>query len=101
MRNKTGLEDVPGHAAYVSSFSASLEAVEQHNMADLFDVWALGLDENLSVLVGADELIFDRKARKLVLARPEVGENGRNVRILEERLKYPHAATLLLSQKKS
>jgi hypothetical protein len=101
MRNKTGLKDIPGHAAYVAGFAASLEAVKQHHLPDGRFMWPLRLDENLCVLVRADELVLYGKPRKLVLAGPEIGENSGNVRILEEWLKYPHAATVLLSQKKS
>ena len=97
--DKAGLERVPRHAADVSGAARPFESMQQNRMAERLSPRSLRFDEHLSILVCPNEPLRDRVVREVVTSRPEVTQNGKNVRIAKKRFERPHAAeSNLLSQ---
>ena len=92
MRDKASVECRVRHAADVPRIARPFEAMHQHDFPQRLAEGPLRLHKNLGVFLSPYETIFQRIRRLIVIARPEIAEDGEDVRIAEKRLKRPHAA---------
>ena len=90
--DEPGLQRMPGHAAHVAGIAAAFEAVQQHHFADGIAGGALVCTRTCVSGSVRMRRRFNGIAREIVLPRPEVAEDGQEVRIAEKRLEGPHSA---------
>jgi hypothetical protein len=99
MGNETRIEQIEGHAVDVSGIAIALKAMQERNFAERITGRALGLHQDLRLIVRPNEIILHRETRKIVSPRPEIAQDCQEMRIAEKRSEGPHAARPPFSQK--
>ena len=85
------LERVERHAPNVTGFAIAFEPVQHHDMADRFRDGTLSFDQHLRIGICPDQEALFREGSVIVASRPEIPDDGQDVRITDDRFEGPHA----------
>ena len=94
MRGKTGAQGGRGEAAHVARLARTFEAVHHDDFAQRFARRALRFHQHLDAGLGVYQAALNGKLRADIGPLPEVGGDGLEVRVAEERIEIGHAANL-------